>query len=102
MSPIEEWDSSDGQNSTWIVSGEDVNVDVINWSPSEFNVSNWSPSESIFGESNWSPSESNLSNRSLASRSSPLFHTACALLLASYLAPTCSRWEHFVTEKKVI
>ena len=81
MSPIEELDSSDDQNSTWIVSEVDIN-------------------EPNFGVNNWSPSESNLSNWSLASRSSPLFHTACALLLASYLAPTCSRWEDFTLLQK--
>ena len=93
MSPIEEWDSSDGQNRTWIDSGADINesnFDVSNWSPSESNLSNWSSSESNFAES----------NSSLASGSSPLFHTACALLLASYLAPTCSRWEHFTLLQK--
>ena len=103
MSPIEEWDSSDGQNRTWIDSGADINesnFDVSNWSPSESNLSNWSPSESNL--SNWSSSESNFaeSNSSLASGSSPLFHTACALLLVSYLAPTCSRWEHFTLLQK--
>ena len=36
--------------------------------------------------SNWSPS-----------KYSPLFHTACALLLASYLAPTYSRLECFIS-----
>ena len=79
MSPIEEWgDSSEDQNSTWMVSGADVNE-------SNFVVSNWSLESSV---SDWSP----------ASRSSPLFHTACALLLASYLAPTYSRWQHFTED----
>jgi len=63
---IEEWGSSNGEtagkNST------DMHLKDVNGSTSLV-ASNWSPS-----------------------RSSPLFHIACALLLASYLAPTYSRW----------
>ena len=71
MSPIEDRNDGDRacQNSTWIVG--DMHLEDMNES-SNFDVSNWSQP-----------------------RTSPLFHTACALLLASYLAPTYSRWEVF-------
>ena len=76
MNLIEEWGNSNGEtageNSTWMVSDiTDVHLKDVNGSTSLV-ASNWNPS-----------------------RSSPLFHTACALLLASYLAPTYSRSEPF-------